>query len=310
MAGSGLSSPPLRVDSGRKGPPRSPYFAIVPVFSPLRTFPVLMLAAAAAVLLSTCAPTPVDRSMSPQMLPVDQALTDLLPIGPHRLELTQTVSGGGRVATVTAQGSIDLGVDAFAADCTMDLVFVYESRRGTATYEVQRFLGQDAQHRLLDVRVPQPSGDPFPTGRYQPRTWYAGVSADVPAPPLLFAPTLLSEGAPVSPDGPGSYCTWRLMDRAATIAPDGTLTWVPESVSALLAAGFKTYVTGALGPAAHERMVRAGLQPDWSAVGSVMSMSMSVVKDPATGTITLRQESASGGTLIIATLTPVSSLKR
>jgi hypothetical protein len=185
------------------------------------------------VLTAGCGGTSSKSTSDIEKLAADTEVTNRLPIGPHKVQITQQIPATAVPASsVTVTGYVDLGADPFGRDCTLDLKLV-ETRRGTTTtFLVRRAPGQDAYHQVA-------SGG---SGKFKVGVWEPATSPAIPAPVLFFGPNFLSDGMPVADGAPGSYCTWRLLDRGGRLSgTDGQLAWDLDAVSELRKAGYGAY---------------------------------------------------------------------
>ena len=231
-------------------------------------------------------------------LTADAQVTELLPIGPHTVRLEVSFDTYEGEHSVLAEGYIDLGEGQYGEDCTMDLKFTETRSQGESTFLTRRAIGQSAYHRL--------SASTHPEHINEVGTWVeVRNSAQVPTPMVLFSPSYISDLTPVVPEGVGSFCSWRLLDLAASLTDPttGKIAWEKDSLG-ILKRGLLAYIVDDL--VGSVQTAGEVLDEEWATdVPDSLFADLYIEKDERSGVITMRNMFDTFDTFTaVATFTP------
>jgi hypothetical protein len=173
-------------------------------------------------------PTTTDTPIGDVVL--DKAITGLLPIGGHTVDLKLTAPQG---SYLTIKGYIDLGEAADGADCRVDLAVQQEIKgdKPSSTSITIRRDGATTWHRLDKTTAELPVDV---SGRWLDATDYNAVR-----PALIFSPLYITDGMPIVEGAGSGICTLRLLDQTALLDPtSGKVTYDMKRVAAYMNKAF------------------------------------------------------------------------
>lgn len=255
------------------------------------------LLAAVGILLGAAGCSTGPTAPNTSLLPADAQVTALLPIGTHRFRVEYRAPE----IVETLEGYVELGADPDGRDCAVDAV--YNSRSSEYAAVTGRVVGPGTKgvyHRL--EASDKPFGDPGNIGR-----WLRSSSWESAPFEVFFPPQLVTGGRPL-PDGGESVCTWRLFDRASTLASDGSgeLRYDASAIGQLQLAADVAY-TDQLDSFADSESWTASLTDDPRLLKTLEGFSpLRISKDPGSGTVVMQTRNADGTVEVTAEFRPAA----
>lgn len=273
-----------------------------------RTLRALAVAVAGVAVLSGCgsAKEPVSPAASETTVPsavLDPALTKLLPIGAHEMDLRMTAPNGSELQV---SGYLDLGEAADGAQCRTDLKVRQDIKGDNAslTEITIRRDGDVTWHRLDKTTTELPDDVSL--------EWVDSVDFNAVRPALIFAPLFVTDGMPIVAGGGSGICTLRLLDQTAALDPGtGKVVYDLKRVQRYMSAAFTLFTEQFLRAGGAEdaeidefvpQLVERGT-PDFAQMLGALQLNLERDDDKIVLTQTFNVE----GFSLTATFTPVSS---
>lgn len=200
-----------------------------------RSLNTVVIGLLCASLLSACSstkqtPPGPDENGLPQPAVLDSAITELLPIGPHEVDLRMEAPNG---SLLTVKGYLDLGEAVDGSQCRMDLAVVQDIKGDNPSLtriDIRRD-GPVTWQRLVDTTSDLPAD--------VSKRWVDTIDFNAVRPALIFAPLYVTDGMPVTDGGGSGICTLRLLDQTAALDPEtDKIVYDLKRVSQYMAAAF------------------------------------------------------------------------